>query len=45
MLDRIGLPVADLARPKAFYSAALAPLGIKLLFEIAPETSGAAAFA
>jgi catechol 2,3-dioxygenase-like lactoylglutathione lyase family enzyme len=45
MLDHIGFPVSDLARSKAFYSAALGPLGIRVLFEIPPETSGGAAFA
>lgn len=33
MLDHIGLPVRDFAASKAFYSAALAPLGICLLME------------
>jgi catechol 2,3-dioxygenase-like lactoylglutathione lyase family enzyme len=45
MLDHIGFPVSNLAHSRAFYTAALAPLGIHLLFEIAPETSGGAAFA
>ena len=31
MLDHIGFAVSDLARSKAFYEQALAPLGIELL--------------
>ncbi|MGE5156812.1 MAG: VOC family protein, partial [Gemmatimonas sp.] len=27
MLDHVGFPVSDYARAKAFYAAALAPLG------------------
>ena len=34
MLDHIGLDVADIARSKAFYAAALKPLGYRLLQEI-----------
>lgn len=33
MLDHIGIRVADFARSKSFYSAALAPLGYRILFE------------
>jgi catechol 2,3-dioxygenase-like lactoylglutathione lyase family enzyme len=33
MLDHIGVEVTDLDRSKAFYSAALAPLGYSLAFE------------
>lgn len=33
MIDHIGLPVRDLARSKAFYQQALAPLGYQLLME------------
>jgi catechol 2,3-dioxygenase-like lactoylglutathione lyase family enzyme len=33
MLDHVGIEVSDLARSKAFYEAALEPLGIKLLME------------
>jgi catechol 2,3-dioxygenase-like lactoylglutathione lyase family enzyme len=33
MLDHIGLPVADFARSKAFYSEALAPLGYRIVME------------
>ena len=34
-LDHIGLSVADYPRSKAFFSAALAPLGITLIAEVA----------
>jgi catechol 2,3-dioxygenase-like lactoylglutathione lyase family enzyme len=40
MLDHIGFPVSNFKRSKAFYQAALAPLGITLLMEIGPETAG-----
>jgi catechol 2,3-dioxygenase-like lactoylglutathione lyase family enzyme len=33
MIDHIGISVTDLARSKAFYAAALAPLGYQLLME------------
>ncbi|WP_295559441.1 VOC family protein [uncultured Hyphomicrobium sp.] len=33
MLDHIGLPVSDYERSKAFYTAVLATLGIRLLME------------
>jgi catechol 2,3-dioxygenase-like lactoylglutathione lyase family enzyme len=33
MLDHIGLAVSDFGRSKAFYEAALEPLGIRLLME------------
>ena len=39
MIDHLGLRVADVARSKAFFTAALAPLGYTLLFE--HEISGA----
>jgi catechol 2,3-dioxygenase-like lactoylglutathione lyase family enzyme len=45
MLDHIGLVVADLSRAKAFYQAALAPLGIALLHEISAEKTGGRAHA
>ena len=40
MLDHIGLAVIDFARSKAFYCAALAPLGIGVMKEITPEQTG-----
>jgi catechol 2,3-dioxygenase-like lactoylglutathione lyase family enzyme len=42
MLDHIGYSVSDLAKARAFYGAALAPLGIEALHEIAPEQTGGA---
>jgi catechol 2,3-dioxygenase-like lactoylglutathione lyase family enzyme len=39
-LDHIGLDVSDYARSKAFYERALAPLGIRFMFEPAPEVGG-----
>jgi pimeloyl-ACP methyl ester carboxylesterase len=40
MIDHLTLPVADVATSKAFYSAALAPLGYQMLFERISETTG-----
>ena len=41
MLDHIGLAVADMNRSKAFYEAALKPLGIGVVAEVtAAETGG-----
>ncbi len=40
MLDHIGLTVSDLPRSKAFYSAALAPLGLRVVMEISAAESG-----
>ena len=45
MIDHVGLVVSDLERSKAFYSAALRPLAITLLMEIAAEQSGGGAHA
>src|SRR5262245_53407777 len=39
-LDHIGLSVSDFAAAKAFYSAALSPLGITLQMEVAKEAAG-----
>ncbi|HUN48720.1 MAG TPA: VOC family protein [Stellaceae bacterium] len=39
MLDHIGINVSDLARSKAFYEAALAPLGYRVRKEI-PDAIG-----
>ncbi len=41
MLDHVGIEVGDFARSMAFYEAALAPLGIKVLME---PVEGAAGF-
>jgi catechol 2,3-dioxygenase-like lactoylglutathione lyase family enzyme len=35
MIDHIGFPVSDYARSKAFYEKALAPLGYRLVMEVA----------
>src|SRR5579864_4849093 len=39
MIDHVSLGVADLARSRAFYDAALEPLGYRRLFNLA-DTSG-----
>ena len=39
MIDHIGINVSDLAKSKAFYQAALAPLGYKVRMEF-PEGAG-----
>ena len=45
MLDHIGLAVSDVARSKAFFQTALAPLGIEVMMEVTPEQSGGGAHA
>lgn len=45
MLDHVGFPVADFERSRAFYSAALAPLGIDVVMEVTAEETGGAAHA
>jgi len=40
MIDHIGFAVADLERSKAFYDAALAPLGIAAIMTVTPEQTG-----
>jgi catechol 2,3-dioxygenase-like lactoylglutathione lyase family enzyme len=40
MLDHIGFTVRDVARSRAFYERALAPLGIKVVMEVTPEETG-----
>lgn len=40
MLDHIGFPITDFARSKAFYSQALAPLGIKIVREVSLSEDG-----
>lgn len=37
MIDHIGLDVSDLARSRAFYAKALAPLGYRIVSEVRPE--------
>lgn len=40
MLDHVGLSVADLDRARAFYAAALAPLGGGVVMEVSAVESG-----
>lgn len=40
MIDHIGVEVGDFAKSKAFYDAALAPLGITALFEYRGSSAG-----
>jgi len=40
MLDHVGATVSDLTRSRAFYDAALAPLGIAVIMEVTPEQTG-----
>lgn len=40
IIDHVGITVADYARAKAFYTEALAPLGIGLLMELGQEETG-----
>lgn len=37
MIDHLGLSVSDYERAKEFYLKALAPLGVGLIMEVAPE--------
>ncbi|MFL9823738.1 VOC family protein [Rhodoplanes sp. SY1] len=37
MIDHVGFPVADYAVSRAFYAAALAPLGYSLIMEFGPD--------
>jgi catechol 2,3-dioxygenase-like lactoylglutathione lyase family enzyme len=39
-LDHVGLDVADYHASRAFYEAALAPLGIRLMMDPVPNVSG-----
>jgi catechol 2,3-dioxygenase-like lactoylglutathione lyase family enzyme len=43
MIDHIGFSVSDLARSKAFYQKALAPLGYSIFRELTPEQTGGGA--
>jgi catechol 2,3-dioxygenase-like lactoylglutathione lyase family enzyme len=40
MLDHLGFSVSDYARSRAFYTRALAPLGVELLMEPVPGIGG-----
>jgi catechol 2,3-dioxygenase-like lactoylglutathione lyase family enzyme len=37
MLDHVGFAVSDINRSRAFYEAALRPLGIGVIMEVSPE--------
>src|SRR3569833_223892 len=39
MLDHVGPAVTDIRKSRAFYDAALVPLGIKLIWEVGPEVT------
>lgn len=43
MLDHVGVAISDFARSRAFYKAALAPLGIDLIVEFTAAETGAGA--
>ncbi len=45
MLDHIGFAVSHLKKSTAFYSAALQPLGIRLLVELTAQQTGSGAHA
>ena len=45
MLDHIGVTVSDFQKSRAFYRAALAPLGIDVAMEVSAEDTGGAAHA
>ena len=40
MLDHIGVDVTDIRRSRAFYEAALRPLGYRVIQELTPEQTG-----
>jgi len=40
MIDHMGIGASDFEASRAFYEAALAPLGVKLVMEVTPEQSG-----
>lgn len=37
MLDHVGFAVSNIARSRAFYEAALAPIGVGIIMEVTPE--------
>ena len=43
MLDHIGVTVSNFARSRAFYTRALAPLGVGVIMEVSAEQSGGSA--
>ncbi len=36
-INHVGIPVTDIARAKAFYDRALAPLGMKVTMQVGPD--------
>jgi catechol 2,3-dioxygenase-like lactoylglutathione lyase family enzyme len=40
MIDHLGFAVSELGRSKAFYDAALAPLGLSVIMTVTPEQTG-----
>lgn len=42
MIDHLGIAVSDYPASKAFYDAAMAPLGASLLYEVPPQFTGGA---
>jgi len=44
MLDHIGLKVTNIKKAKAFYDAALAPLGVGVVMEVSAEETGGSAY-
>jgi catechol 2,3-dioxygenase-like lactoylglutathione lyase family enzyme len=40
MIDHTGFPVSDVDKAKAFYEAALQPLGLKMTFEVRGKVVG-----
>jgi len=40
MIDHVGIRVADVKKSKAFYEAALGPLGYGVVMEVTPEQTG-----
>lgn len=45
MIDHTGVPVSDMARSKAWYAQALAPIGYSLLMDVPGEVTGHSAAA
>lgn len=44
MIDHLGISVSDFARARAFYLAALAPIGIGVVMEVSAEETGSTPF-
>ena len=45
MIDHVSLTISDFKRSRAFYDAALGPIGVCVLAEVTAEQSGTVAFA